>query len=171
MFGLTEQELDNYRSLAQDFAVQDLSPSVVTAAQIMTPATQENGETVPDMEFIEKLVTDIETVATLTVSHMAYDYAHLQSDINLSEDEIVEKLENKYETYVINQFIKYGIVSSSDAASDIVIQTLLELPYLYSRAVEDDSFDEDSFLEERLEAYNSYIEKYYGDAKEEEDDD
>ncbi|WP_427186159.1 DUF7398 family phage protein, partial [Bifidobacterium breve] len=57
MFGLTEQELDNYRSLAQDFAVQDLSPSVVTAAQIMTPATQENGETVPDMEFIEKLVT------------------------------------------------------------------------------------------------------------------
>jgi hypothetical protein len=167
MFGLSEQEMDLYRDLAQDFAVRDVAPKVVGNAGFMTPLIQQEDKIVPNRTFINQLVTDIETIVTLTASHMAYEYAYLECDSEMSEEEIIQYLHNKYDTYVTQQYIKYGIAATADVVTEIVGNIILELPYLYGSVIEDDDFDEDEFLEERLAAYNNYLNDNFSDSDEE----
>lgn len=170
MFGLSEQEMDLYRDLAQDFAVKDVAPQVVGNAKFMTPLIRQGEEVVPNRAFIAQLVTDIETIITLTASHMAYEYAFLACESDMSEEEIIKHLHSKYDTYVIQQYIKYGIAATEDVVTEIVGNIILELPYLYGSVIEDDNFDEDEFLEERLAAYNNYLNENFSDRDVEEEE-
>ena len=157
MFGLTEEEMDLYRDFAQDYAVMSLAPKIKSNSQFITPVTVQDSDRVPDLEFLRQLLTDIETVITITTTNMAYEYAHLQCEMELSEDEIVQHLHNKYQDYLIKNFIKYGIAFTEDVIKEIVGEIILELPYLYMSAIQDESFDEDEFLEKRMYAYNDYL--------------
>jgi hypothetical protein len=164
MFGLTEHEMETFLSSMQSFAIQEAAHSVVTGARFMTPATQKGEKLVPDTGFFKLLVTDIETIITLTATSMAYEYAHLQHEAKLGEHEIVKHLHTKYDTNVLNQFIKYGLVSTTDVIPDIVGTLVLELPYIYAEVREDEEFSEDDFLAERLEAYDEYLDtNFYTD--------
>jgi len=164
MFGLTEHEMESFLTGMQTFAIQEAAHSVVTGARFMTPATQKGEKLIPDTSFFKLLVTDIETIITLTATSMAYEYAHLQHEGKLGEHEIVKHLHTKYDTNVLNQFIKYGLVSTTDVIPDIVGTLVLELPYIYSEVREDEEFSEDDFLAERLEAYDEYLDtNFYTD--------
>jgi hypothetical protein len=168
MFGLTEQEMDLYRDLAQDFAVEHVAPTVKKQSQFMTPVVLKGDKYIPNTVFLGQLLTDIETIVTLTAKDMAYDYAFFQAESDMKEAEIIKHLHEKFESYVLLQFVKYGITFSTDVLSEIVGEIILELPYLYVSAIEDDEFDEDEFLEERLIAYNDYLDKNF--TKPEDDD-
>lgn len=157
MFGLTEHEMESYLSSMQAFAIQEAAHSVVTGAKFMMPATQKGEKLVPDTTFFKLLVTDIETIITLTATSMAYEYAHLQHEAKLDEHEIVKHLHTKYDSYVLKQFIQYGLASTVDVVPDIVGTLVLELPYIYAEVMEDEEFDEKDFLAERLEAYDEYL--------------
>lgn len=157
MFGLTEEEMNLYRDLAQDFAVMDVTPKIKKEAQFITPVVIQDNEHVPDLVFLRQLLTDLETIITLTTTNMAYEYAHLQCETELSENEIIQRLHNKYEDYLIKNFIKYGIAFTEDVITEIVGEIILELPYLYISVIQDESFDEDEFLENKLAAYNDYL--------------
>ena len=163
MFGLTDQEMESYRSFAQNFAVEELTPQVVTDSELLAPVLVKGEKMYPDMPFVNQLVTDLETIVTITTTTMAYDYAHLQSESDLLENEIIEKLHNKFETFVLNQFIRYGVVFTQEAITRIVSQTILELPYMYAAVMGDEEFNEDTFLEERLQAYNDYLDSNFGE--------
>lgn len=172
MFGLTEQEMNLYRDLAQDFAIVNVAPKIKKRSQFITPLTPKGSEMVPDMNYLRMVLTDLETIITLTATNMAYEYAHLQCETDLSEHEVIKHLHNKYEDYVFIQFVKYGIAPTSDIMSEIAGEIILELPYLYAEAIEDEDFDDDKFLEERLQAYNDYLDEnfsYPDDDDEDED--
>ncbi|AIW03352.1 hypothetical protein CPT_Mater195 [Bacillus phage Mater] len=171
MFGLTEQELASYRSMAQNFAIEEVTPKVVTGTEILAPIVKKGEKITADMQFVSKLVTDIETIITLTAVDMSYEYAHLQCDSDMTEEAIIDFLHKSFEDRVITQMISYGVVASSDAAVAIVKEIILELPYMYVAAIEDEELDEDEFLEERLAAYNTYIDTHFADDKELEDED
>lgn len=170
MFGLTEQEMDLYRDLAQDFAVQDVAPTVIGNSKFITPATTKGDKLIPDAAFVNQIVTDVETTITLTASHMAYDYAYLQCESSMSEQEIIKHLHQKYEDYVVTQFIKYGIVFTADITKEIVGGIILELPYLYVSVIQDEEFNEDDFLEEKLAAYNDYLNENFASEDVDEDE-
>lgn len=174
MFGLTEEEMDLYRDLAQDFAVEQLAQTIVKRSQIMTPVVLVGNERKPDMKFLQRMLTDFEVICTITTTNMAYDYAHLQCDSDMEEHEIINHLHKKYENYVVQQFIKYAVAFTSEIPSEIVGEIILELPYLYVSAISDDEFDEDEFLEQKLAAYNAYMDdnfSYSGDEDYDEDED
>lgn len=172
MFGLTEEEMNIYRDLAQDFAVEDVAPKIKKRSQFITPLVQKGEEMVPDMGYLRRLLTDLETIITLTAVNIAHEYAHLQCETNLEEHEVIKHLHNKYEDYVFKQFVKYGIAPTSDIMSEIAGEIILELPFLYAEVIQDENFDEDAFLEERLAAYNDYLNENfsYPDDEEEEDE-
>lgn len=171
MFGLTEQEMDLYRDLAQDFAVRDVTPQIISSSKFITPGTLQGEELVPNTLFVRQLVTDVETIITLTASHMAYDYAHLQCDSTMREPEIIKHLHQKYEDYLYMQLIKYAIAFTADAVAEIVGEIILELPYLYVAVIQDEEFDEDDFLEEKLQAYNEYLNDNFSEEDDDEEDD
>lgn len=161
MFGLTEQEMDSYRSLAQDFAIQEATPRIVSNSKFMTPVLKQGDELMPDRNFLSQILTDLETIITLTATHMSYEYAHLQCDSDLTETQIIERLHANYEDYVLIQMIKYGLAFTTEVIAEIVGEIVLELPYLYVAVVEDEDFDEDEFLEEKLAAYDAYLDKNF----------
>lgn len=171
MFGLTESEMDTYRSMAQDFAVRDVVPLLLSKSQIITPLIVHNGKQVPDKDFVKDMVQDIEISVTLTTVSMAVDYAHLQVESDKEEEEIIKHLHTKYENNLTSQFIRYGICFSSDVITEIVGQIVLELPYLYMAVIEDEDFDEDSFLEEKMEAYNNYLLENFSEEEIDEEED
>lgn len=170
MFGLTEDEMELYKDLAQDFAVRDVAPMIVSNSTFMVPVISNGGKNAPSVQYAKELVTDLETIITLVAAHMAYDYAHLQGETDLDEAEVIQHLHSKYEHYLINQFIKYGLTFSTDATTEIVGGIILELPYLYVAVIEDDDFDDDAFLEEKLSAYNEYLNENFSDIEEDDGD-
>lgn len=163
MFGLTDREMESYRNNTQDFAVREVTPRIVSNSKFMTPATIQGDKVIPDKVFFAQLVTDLETIITLTATNMSHDYAYLQCESKMSEAQIIAYLHDKYESYVLMQLFKYGVAFTSEAVAEIVGEIVLELPYLYIAVVEDENFDEDSFLEERLDAYNDYLESNFAD--------
>lgn len=171
MFGLSEQEMDLYRDLAQDFAVTDVAPQVVGNAQFMTSMVKIGNEVVPNRAAVNQMATDIETIITMTAVNMAYEYAHLECESELTEEEIIKHLNDKYDTYVVQQFLKYGLVFSADVILEIVGQTILELPYLYASAIQAETFDSDEFLEEKLAAYNDYLTENFSDGFDDDEED
>jgi hypothetical protein len=169
MFGLNEQEMDLYKDLAQDFAVRDVAPKVVSNSRFITPLVEgEGGKDTPDVLFIRQLLTDIETIITITASHMAYEYAHLQCESEQPEEEVVRILHTKYEDHLVSQFIKYGIAFTQGILKEIIGDIILELPYLYMTVIEDKDFNADDFLEEKLEAYNKYLDENFSEVEDEE---
>lgn len=170
MFGLTEQEMDNFRGLAQDFAVTNVAQEVIKSAQFIIPVTHEDDKTTPNTMYLSHLLTDLEFIITLTAMNMSYEYAHLQCETNLNEEEIINYLHNKFEDFLFRQFIKYGLAPTSDVMSEVVGEIILELPYLYAEAIEDEDFDEDAFLEEKLKAYNKYLDENFSYPDDEDND-
>lgn len=170
MFGLTEQEMDNFRGLAQDFAVTNVAQEVIKSAQFIIPVTHEDDKTIPNTMYLSHLLTDLEFIITLTAMNMSYEYAHLQCETNLNEEEIINYLHNKFEDFLFRQFIKYGLAPTSDVMSEVVGEIILELPYLYAEAIEDEDFDEDAFLEEKLKAYNKYLDENFSYPDDEDND-
>lgn len=170
MFGLTEQEMDNFLGLAQDFAVMNVAQEVRNSAQFIIPATHEDGKTIPNTMYLSHLLTDLEFIITLTSVNMSYEYAHLQCETDLNEEEIINYLHNKFEDFLFRQFIKYGLAPTSDVISEVVGEIILELPYLYAEAIEDEDFDEDVFLEEKLKAYNKYLDENFSYPDDEDND-
>lgn len=170
MFGFTEYEMEVYQNKVQSFAIQEVAHSVVGSARFITPATQKGDKVTPDMGFIKLILTDIETIITLTGTAMAYEYAHLQAESDLLEDDVIHHLHTKYEGYVITQFVKYGVVFTNDVIAEIVGNIILELPYIYAEVLDGEDFSEEEFLEERLEAYNEYLDtNFYQDDEDLED--
>jgi hypothetical protein len=157
MFGLKEHELDRYIAITQDFAVQDVTPLVISNSKFITPLLRENDKKYPDADFVIDLIADVETIITLTATHIAYEYAYLQSELEQKEEDIIKHLHTKNEDYLISLFIKYGISFTEDVLIEIIGGVILELPYLYGAVLMDENFDEDKFLEEKLEAYNQYL--------------
>lgn len=170
MFGLTDQEMDNFRGLAQDFAVTNVAQEVIKGAQFITPVTHEDGKITPNTMYLSHLLTDIEFIITLTSVNMSYEYAHLQCETDLNEEEIINYLHNKFEDFLFRQFIKYGLAPTSDVTSEVVGAIILELPYLYAEAIEDEDFDEEAFLEEKLKAYNKYLDENFSNPDNKADD-
>lgn len=170
MFGLTETEMNYFRDLAQDFAVEEVSHTIKKRSQFIAPLIQKGEELVPNMVYLRQILTDLETTITLTATNMAYDYAHLECDTDLEEQEIIKHLHKKYEDYVFRQFIKYGIAPTSDIMGEIVGEIILELPYMYAESIDNDDFDEDEFLEEKLAAYNDYLDENFSEPDDDEDD-
>ncbi len=169
MFGLTEEEVVLYKDLAQDYAVRDVAPTIISASKFITPLVEDkNGKPKPDALYIQQLLTDIETVITLTTTHMAYDYAYLQCESDKDEEGILKHLHNKYEDYLVSQFIKYGIAFTTAILTKIIGEIILELPFLYASVIYEDDFDGDEFLDEKLEAYEKYLEENFSDDLEEE---
>jgi hypothetical protein len=171
MFGLTEFEMEMYRNNTQDFAVREVTPRIMSNSKCIAPILMQGDKLLPDMGFVNQLMTDLETIITLTATNMSYEYAHLQCESELSESQIISQLHEKYESYVFMQMIKYGIAFTTDVITEIVGEIVLELPYLYISVVEDDGFDEDIFLEERLEAYNEYLDSNFSEYEEEDEED
>jgi hypothetical protein len=158
MFGLSEQELTNYLHLTQDFAIETATPRVISHSKCIIPAVYKDGTVKPDRVYLQGMIHDIEQVITLTAVNMAHEYAHLQSDLEVTEDEIVQRLQTKFEDQLFIQFLKFGVAFTEGIIGMIVGEILWELPFLYVSAIEDEDFDEDTFLEERLAAYGKYIE-------------
>lgn len=171
MFGLTEEEMNFYRDITQDYAVETVAPKVKKQSIFIVDFVQQGDNAVPDMLQLRQLLTDLETIITLTATNMAYEYAHLQCETDLSEEEIVEYLHKKYEDYVFRQCLKYGVCPTADCMDEIVLSTMLELPYLYAEAIDDEDFDEDEFLEERLAAYTKYLDENVHDDEEDMEED
>lgn len=164
MFGLTEEEMTLYKDLAQDFAVKDVAPLIVGSAKFITPLTVGgDGESTPDELYIQQLVTDIVTVIMLTTAHMSYEYASLQCDSKEPEEVVLKHLHTKYEGYLIAQFIKYGVSFSQEVPDQIIKEIIMELPYLYLSVIQDVEFDEDSFIEDKMEAYEKYLDENFSD--------
>jgi len=170
MFGLSEIELDDYREIAQDFAVSELTPMIVEEAKLLTVLIEKDGKLLPLPSYINKMIGDLEQIITLTTVNMACDYAGLVSEMKLKEAEIIKHLHEKYESYVTKQFIKYNLCFTVESADRIVGEIILELPYLYVDAVDNEEFDGDKYLEEKLVAYNEYLETnpIFGEEDEEE---
>lgn len=164
MFGLTQQEMDLYNFLVQDFAIRDVTPIVVSKSKFITPLMDNGkGKKVPNSAYVNQLVQDIETIITITAMSIAMEYAHLQAESEKSEKEIIEYLHTKYEDHLVMQFIRYGVTFSTDVLSEIIGEIIIELPYLYINAIEDENFNEDSFLEEKMEAYSKYLDDNFND--------
>ncbi|ALA07602.1 hypothetical protein BC01_010 [Bacillus phage BC01] len=157
MFGLSEKDFDEYRDLAQDFAVEELTPNILSGAKLITPLVEKDGKLLPIPSHINKMLSDLETIITLTTVNMACDYADLVTKLELTEADIIKHLHEKYEIYVTNQFIKYCLCFTTEASDLIVGEIILELPYLYVDAISDEDFDGDKYLEDKLKAYNDYL--------------
>ena len=163
MFGLSETEMEKYRSIAQDYAIREVTPTIIGPSKFITPleegSTKENPK--PNVAIIQHLLTDIETIITLTTSYMAQDYAHLQCDTDMEDKDILGSLHRKFSHYLTHQFIKYGITFTANSIDNIIEEILLELPFLYLYVVEGDDIDEDEYLEEKMDAYEAYIEENF----------
>lgn len=170
MFGLNEQEMELYRDFTHDFAVKEVAPKIVGHAQFITPAVKQGDEYIHDSSYLRFMILDVETIITLTAVNMAYEYAYLQSEDKLSEKEIINHLHEKYDSYINTQFIKYAIACSSDVSKQIVGDIILELPYIYVSIFEEDNFDEEDFLDKKLEAYNEYLNENFSFDEEELDE-
>lgn len=170
MFGLTEKELDRYKDLVQTYAIRDLATDVIEDSTLLVDLIVKDGKYYPVPSFLKTLVTDIEIVLTVNALHTAYDYAHLQTDVNMSEIEIIQHLHDKYETAMINQFIRYGVAFSADVVEEAMTCLIVELPYLYLQAIENEDFDKEKFLEDRIKAYENYLFEI-GEAEEDDDED
>lgn len=167
MFGFTDYEMDRYRDLAQDFAVTEVAPNVIKQSQFVVQAYMVDNQQVIDKAHLGQMVSDLEKIITFTASHMAYEYANLQCELEWEESEIIKHLHTKYEDYLVIQFIKYGLAFTLDVLTEIIGGIILELPYLYVSVMEDDEFDDDKFLEDKLEAYNDYMKNHMQEYKEE----
>lgn len=164
MFGLNEQEAELYKDAMQDYAVREITPAIVSKSSFIVPALDEYADKIePDSEFAKTLLNDIELIITQTTTHIAYDYANMQCDESLGEEEILRKLHNKYESYVMSQFIKFGITFTTESLRDIVGEIIIELPYIYSASVTSPDFDEVKFFEDKMGAYEKYIEENFPD--------
>jgi len=161
MFGLSEYELETYKSLTQDFAITEAAPTLASKAQFMVPAEVRGEKIIPDMPYLNQMKTDFETIVTLTATSMAYDYAHLLAESTLKDSEIIDKIYSKHESYVLMQFIKYGIVFTDESIREIVGIIILELPYLYMAVIEEDELEVDDEVEARLEPYYDYVQENY----------
>jgi len=170
MFGLTEDEMNKYIETIQNYAVEEVSPNIVSKAGIMSPAFQEGSKLEPDWVFINVMRMDIEHIITLTASLMAYDYAYLQCESDLEESEIASKLHDKYVEQLYMQFIKYSISLNSDICNTIVGEIILELPHIYIGITSDDEDEIDDSLEEKLYDYNDYLDENFPDYLDDYDD-
>jgi hypothetical protein len=169
MFGLNEQEMELYRDFTHDFAVKEVAPKIVGHAQFLTPAVKQGDEYVHDSSYLRCMILDVETIITLTAVNMGYEYAYLQSEDDKTEKEIIDHLHEKYDSYINTQFIKYAVACSADVTKQIVGDLILELPYIYVSIFEDENFDEEDFLEKKLEAYNDYLNENFTDEELDED--
>ncbi|AMQ66582.1 hypothetical protein BH753_gp100 [Bacillus phage Shbh1] len=171
-YGLNEDELTTYKQLVQLYTNEGILPSVTESIPFMIP-TNKHGE--PDEVFLASLLKDVELSVTLSVVYMSLEYADLQCS-DKSEEDIVEYLRVKYENYLSTELLNRRVCFSWETVSDVIIEALLELPYMYVNSVENLEFDEDKFLEERLLAYDKYItlefldEEDFSEEDEEEDD-
>ena len=157
MFGLNEQEMELYRDFIHDFAVKEVAPKIVGNSQFITPAVKQGDGYTHDSSYLRFMILDVETIITLTAVNMGYEYAYLQSEDTMTEKEIIDHLHKKYDSYINTQFVKYAVACSAEVTKQIIGDIILELPYIYVSIFEDDSFDEDEFLDEKLEAYNQYL--------------
>lgn len=173
MFGLTESEMDLYKDLSQDFAVRDVAPMVVKNAKFMTHIITHNGKKQPDAAYVNQIATDVETIITLTATHMAYEYAYLQFSSEKSEVDILKDLHDKYDSYLFSQFIKYGITFTSEVFAEIIGAILLELPFIYLSVIEGEDFEDQGIMEDKIKAYDQYLRDNFPeeeDIEEEEED-
>lgn len=172
MFGMTTNEMMVYRELSQHHATNTITPIIIEESEFVAPLIEGNKSKrpKPDMEHVKQVVADIGSIITLTTTHMAYEYAYMQAEANTEETDIIAQLHTKYETYLIDQFIGYGITFGVKAITRIIGEVIIELPYIYSTAIEDGKFDSDTFLEENMEAYEKYLGENFPDYVEEKDD-
>jgi len=160
MFGFEEYKMEMYLDCAQDYAVQEVAPKVLQNSKFIVPATMKGKEVVANATVYKQLLTDVETIVTLTMTSAAYNYAFLQAESEMAEEAIIKHLHDKYDSYVLMQFIKYGIAFTSEAITEIVGEIILELPYLFGDCLDEDD-EEGKELEKRLEAYNEYLDTYF----------
>jgi hypothetical protein len=163
MFGLTDSEMENYRNIVQDFAVQELTTHIASSAIFAAPATVKDDVVYYDSSYVQHLVMDIEKIATLVMMDAAYEYADLQCDSELTETEIVGKLDKYYSNQIVVKCFQFGVAFTTEFVDEMIGIMIPELPYLYATAIEDENFDEDDFLEERLDAYNIYLQEMEGE--------
>ncbi|AGT13635.1 hypothetical protein BigBertha_62 [Bacillus phage BigBertha] len=163
MFEMTEREMENFLSSTQDYAKTTIMLIFENESQIVAPGYRTETGIKVDPTFVSNILKDVEAAVTMTITHMAYDYADFQKDyrdtVGDTEHEIVDKLRDKYEGHLMSQFINYGIVFSSDVIDIVLDELILELPFLYSAAVYEDIDDSDVFLDDRLYAYEELLEK------------
>lgn len=159
MFGLTEQEMNNYRDSVQFFA-GELATNIIGSSKFLAPIYREGDYVVPDMDALEDFIDDIEDILKPMTINMAYEYAHLQCESELTESEIIKKLIDKYKEYLFTEMLDIGLAFTEDVINKVPVEIVLELPYLYVDVIDPERADEDdkdNMLEERLDAYTKYI--------------
>lgn len=162
MFGLSEREMEFYKNSSQEFATKDVIPSIMGHSKFVTPMIKKGKKEQPDTDYANQMIGDIETVITLLISHMCYEYAYLQTHSDDEEAAIIKLVHNKYESRLIDLFIKYGIAFSTDIVQEVVGNVVLELPYIYMAALDSDKFDEKAF-EEKMDAYEEYVKENFSE--------
>jgi hypothetical protein len=171
MFGLTDSEMENYRNNVLEFAMRDITPSIISDSRFIIPAAMHEGQLIADGAHMAHLKLDLEKIITMVTMDAAYEYADLQCEGELSEAEMIEKIHNHHSSLLVTRFIQYAVSFTTEVIDTIMGFIIPELPYLYSYAIEDDNFDEDLFLDERLDAYESYVLDMESEDGDEEHDD
>lgn len=163
MFEMTEREMEIYVNSAQDYVRTTIMLIFEQESQIVAPGYRTETGVKVDPTFLASILKDVEAAVTMTFTPMVYDYADFQKDYRDTygdnEHEIVDNLREKYEGHLMNQFIKYGVVFTSDIIDVVLDELILELPFLYSAAVYEDIDESDVFLDDRLYAYEELLEK------------
>lgn len=163
MFDMTEREMEIYINSAQDYVRTTIMLIFEQESQIVAPGYRTETGVKVDPTFLASILKDVEAAVAMTFTPMAYDYADFQKDYRDTygdnEHEIVDNLREKYEGHLMNQFIKYRVVFTSDIIDIVLDELILELPFLYSAAVYEDIDESDVFLDDRLYAYEELLEK------------
>lgn len=160
MLGLNEKDLEIYLDCLQEFSrttIMDLFNGVAT--MLMPVKTHEDGTEELDQKFSSEVVKDVETVVVITSIAMGYEYAHLQLDPNKEEYDIIHHLDDKYDGFIVNQLLKYGLVFTTDIVDAIKQELIMELPYIYQASQSAEDFDPDEFLDIRLPAHEMYMDE------------
>lgn len=68
-------------------------------------------------------------------------------------------MDNKYDGFIVNQLIKYGLVFTTNIVDAIKQELIMELPYIYQASQSAEDFDPDEFLDIRLPAHEMYMDE------------
>lgn len=151
MLGLNEQDLEIYLNSLQDFSQTTMMDLFIGVAKVLMPDLDES--------FASNVERDVETVIIVTAIAMGYEYAHLQLDPNKEEYDIIHHLDDKYDGFIVNQLIKYGLVFTTNIVDAIKQELIMELPYVYQASKSAEDFDPDEFLDIRLPAHEMYMDE------------
>lgn len=155
------------KQMVQKFARDNIGPEIVKETQVVAPYDKENDKV--DLLFFQSVLTDIDTIITVSSMAMMDDFVKMKQEEIIGDEDILNTLAEEYDTYLVNQFISYGVTFSAEGIDNILTEMIVFLPDLYYSVLEEN--DEMSyFLSDEFFAYLNYLDDNFNISKEEEDE-